>query len=157
MLFNCIILSLSSSIDSFGIGITYGLRRVKLSFISNIILFLISVTVTSLSIFIGKTLNCIIPEIITSLLGSFLLILMGSLIIFQVVTKKDPPKNKFKSKQNKKIYQFFISFLGITITFTISLPQIYFLTFSRLRAKDFISSSEVFISVTNFPLSFPLT
>ena len=40
---------------------------------------------------------------------------MGSLIIFQVVTKKDPPKNKFKSKQNKKIYQFFISFLGITI------------------------------------------
>ena len=115
MLFNCIILSLSSSIDSFGIGITYGLRRVKLSFISNIILFLISVTVTSLSIFIGKTLNCIIPEIITSLLGSFLLILMGSLIIFQVVTKKDPPKNKFKSKQNKKIYQFFISFLGITI------------------------------------------
>ena len=83
MLFNILILAFSSSIDSFGIGITYGLRKIKLSYLSNITLFIISIIITSLSILIGKNLNYILPEFITSLIGSLLLILMGSLIIFQ--------------------------------------------------------------------------
>ncbi len=122
MLFNVLILAFSSSIDSFGIGITYGLRKIKLSCLSGITLLIISVIITSSSILIGKNLNYILPEFITSLIGSLLLVLMGSLIIFQVINKKG---NKFNPKspisdslvhsESKKIYQFFIKFLGITI------------------------------------------
>ena len=39
MLLNCILLALSVSIDSLGIGITYGLKKTKIIAISNIILF----------------------------------------------------------------------------------------------------------------------
>ncbi|HBC84607.1 MAG TPA: sporulation membrane protein YtaF [Clostridiales bacterium] len=122
MLFNILILAFSSSIDSFGIGITYGLRKIKLSCLSSITLFIISIIITCSSILIGKNLNYILPEFVTSLIGSLLLILMGSLIIFQVINKKtDKPISKSKNSssfaysESQKIYQFFIKFLGITI------------------------------------------
>lgn len=122
MLFNILILAFSSSIDSFGIGITYGLRKIKLSLLSNITLFIISIIITSTSILIGKNLNYILPEFITSLIGSLLLILMGSLIIFQVINKKEKKQiseaiisNSFAHNESQKIHQFFIKFLGITI------------------------------------------
>ncbi len=122
MLFNILILAFSSSIDSFGIGITYGLRKIKLSLLSNITLFIISIIITSSSILIGKNLNYILPEFITSLIGSLLLILMGSLIIFQVINKKEKKQNSetiisnsCAHNESQKIHQFFIKFLGITI------------------------------------------
>lgn len=122
MLFNVLILAFSSSIDSFGIGITYGLRKIKLSFLSSITLFIISILITSSSILIGKNLNYILPQFITSLIGSLLLILMGSLILFQVINKKEnKPISKFQTSnsfaygESQKIYKFFIKFLGITI------------------------------------------
>lgn len=122
MLFNILILAFSSSIDSFGIGITYGLRKIKLSCLSSITLFIISIIITSISILIGKNLNYILPQFITSLIGSLLLILMGSLIIFQVINKKgNKPISKsqisdsFAYSESQKIYKFFIKFLGITI------------------------------------------
>lgn len=122
MLFNILILAFSSSIDSFGIGITYGLRKIKLSCLSSMTLFIISIIITSSSILIGKKLNYILPQFITSLIGSLLLILMGSLIIFQVISKKgNKPISKsqisdsFAYSESQKIYKFFIKFLGITI------------------------------------------
>lgn len=50
MLLNCILLALSVSIDSLGIGISYGIKHTKISKISNFTLFSISFIVTSLSI-----------------------------------------------------------------------------------------------------------
>ena len=41
MLLNCILLALSVSIDSLGIGITYGIKNTKISLIGKIILFII--------------------------------------------------------------------------------------------------------------------
>lgn len=55
MLLNCILLALSVSIDSLGIGISYGIKHTKISKISNFTLFSISFIVTSLSIIIGNT------------------------------------------------------------------------------------------------------
>ena len=46
MFFNTLVLALSSSIDSLGIGITYGLRHIKLLKKSKIILFLVSIFIT---------------------------------------------------------------------------------------------------------------
>ena len=54
MLLNCILLALSVSIDSLGIGISYGIKHTKISKISNFTLFSISFIVTSLSIIIGN-------------------------------------------------------------------------------------------------------
>ena len=53
MLLSCILLALSVSIDSIIIGITYGIKKTKIEKISNIILFVISFSVTCSSIFLG--------------------------------------------------------------------------------------------------------
>ena len=54
MLLNVILLSISSSIDSFGIGITYGLRKLKIGILSKIILFTVSIITTYIAVLIGK-------------------------------------------------------------------------------------------------------
>ena len=48
MLINSILLALSSSLDSLGIGITYGIKNMKISKISRLILFTISCFVSFL-------------------------------------------------------------------------------------------------------------
>ena len=59
MLFNCILLALSVSIDSLTIGISYGLKKTKINNISNIILFAISFCITCGSIFLGHYISAL--------------------------------------------------------------------------------------------------
>ncbi len=113
MLLNYLALAVSVSIDSLGIGITYGFRKTCISNISKIILFVISIIITYIGIIIGKTLSLILPSYITVFLGAFILIIMGSIIIFNCFKKDNT--TKAKKIRSKKIYNFFIKSLGITI------------------------------------------
>ena len=124
MLLDVILLSISSSIDSFGIGITYGLRRLKINILSKLILFTISVIITYISLLIGKNLCYLLPPVLIKLLGAFILIIIGTTIIFQIINSKKEKINQSKNYKfldnnsiytEKKIYKFFIKFLGITI------------------------------------------
>ena len=74
MLLNCILLALSVSIDSLGIGISYGIKHTKISKISNFTLFSISFLMTSFSIFIGNSIS------------SLLLILLGIYGIYKNIS-----------------------------------------------------------------------
>ena len=71
MLLNCILLALSVSIDSLGIGISYGIKHTKISKISNFTLFSISFLMTSFSIFIGNSISSLLSEKFSILIGSF--------------------------------------------------------------------------------------
>lgn len=123
MLLSIIILAFSSSIDSFGIGITYGLRKTNLTKLSKFILFIISIVITSISIFVGNKLTLIFTSNFTKLLGSLILIIMGIIIIFQILNSKEKINSSINTKIpkntnryiEKKVYQFFIKFLGITV------------------------------------------
>ena len=114
MFLNAIILATSVSIDSLGIGITYGIRKTKISSVAKVILFCISLVVTSLSILIGNVISQIFPVAITKFIGVFLLVGMGIWIIYQAATTKE----EVLPKQNKalpKTYHIFLKSLGITI------------------------------------------
>lgn len=89
MLFSCLILALSVSIDSFGIGITYGLKNTKISCFSKIILFFISIVITSLSLILGDVISYILSDNFSKILGCILLIFMGFRIIFQSTDSYD--------------------------------------------------------------------
>ena len=124
MLLHVILLSISSSIDSFGIGITYGLRKLKIGILSKIILFIVSIITTYIAVLIGKNVNYLLSPLITKILGAFILIFIGTIIIFNLITpnkKKKTKINNYKLSTNKsmyiekKVYRFFIKFLGITI------------------------------------------
>lgn len=116
MLLNSLILAISSSIDSLGIGITYGIKNTKISYMAKVILFAISFSISILSIWFGNVIKDIFPIYITKFIGSFILILMGIFICFQALKKDD--KNNISNVQKfheEKIYSFFIKFLGITV------------------------------------------
>lgn len=118
MLFNCLFLAISSSIDSLGIGITYGIKNTKITIWAKCILFLVAFTISSISIYFGNILKYFLPDFIIDYLGSFILILMGVFMCFQALknTKKDLKIHSDTTvKDCEKIYSFFIKCLGITI------------------------------------------
>ena len=83
MVFNCILLALSVSIDSLTIGISYGLKKTKINTISNIILFAISFCITCGSIFLGHYISALFSPILSTILGSSFLIILGIYNIYK--------------------------------------------------------------------------
>lgn len=120
MLLNCLFLAISSSIDSLGIGITYGIKNTKITMGAKSILFFISFIISIISIYFGNLLKYIFPDFLIHYLGSSLLILMGLFMCFQSV-KVSKQEYKIENDKNLKIsdtektYSFFIKCLGITI------------------------------------------
>ena len=92
-----ILLAVSSSIDSLGIGITYGIKNTRISLIGKIILFIISISITYLSIFLGNFIQCIFPSLLTKLIGSSILVFMGIYICYQAFKKQDTNCNVFNN------------------------------------------------------------
>ena len=112
MILNCIVLALSVSIDSFGIGITYGIKNTKITNLSKLILFIVSLIATIISINFGKVISKIFLPFFTNLLGCLILVAMGTIFVFQSLSKKKPA---IKPLNKQKKYNFFIKWLGITI------------------------------------------
>lgn len=110
-------LAISSSIDSFGIGITYGIRNTKISNLAKFILFIISFVVSFFAVYFGDFLKDLLPDNIANYIGAFLLILLGGFVLFQALRKNIVKDNKIYEEvfSEPKIYRFFIKFLGITI------------------------------------------
>ena len=120
MLLNCLFLAISSSIDSLGIGITYGIKNTKITMGAKSILFFISFIISIISIYFGNLLKFIFPDFLIHYLGAFLLIIMGLFMCFQSLKKSkrdDIVKNNknLEMSDTEKIYSFFIKCLGITI------------------------------------------
>lgn len=117
MLLNSLILAISASIDSFGVGISYGIKKTKIKPSSFIVLFLLSIVVTSISILLGNIIISIISKEFITILGALFLFLIGLFIIIGATSNKENISKSClkKEKQCFKQYSFFIKFLGITI------------------------------------------
>ena len=119
---NSILLAISSSIDSLGIGITYGIKNTKISLIGKIILFIISITITYFSMFLGNIIQSIFPSFLPKLVGNSILIFMGIYICFKALKKKNNSSNIFNDPissdfDNSKIIDFKESiFLAIALS-----------------------------------------
>lgn len=116
MFFSYCLLALCVSIDSLGIGITYGLKNTNISNLAKLILFMFSIFVTTLSLFLGNIIKSVFPNYISSFIGCLLLCLMGAWIIFQSLKNDRNYKDITNLNFDKKnITQFFIKSLGITV------------------------------------------
>lgn len=92
---NSFFLAITSSIDSFGIGITYGIKKTKIALLGKIILFIISLSITYSSILLGNITKQILSTILIKILGSIILISIGIYIILEALKKKDNYSNIF--------------------------------------------------------------
>lgn len=113
MIFNCILLALSVSIDSLGIGITYGLKKTKITIISNIILFAISFCITCGSIFLGHYISALFSPTASTILGSSFLIILGVYNIYKTINN---PITDYDIDHSNNIDAKEAIFLGLTLS-----------------------------------------
>ena len=85
IMFNSILLALSSSIDSLGIGITYGLKNTKINFEAKLILFIMSIFFATLSIALGNIIKMFLPDFVTNIISSAILVIIGFLILLEPI------------------------------------------------------------------------
>lgn len=112
MAYQLLILTLALSVDAFGIGISLGVRGIRISNGAKVIISCQSIAITFLALVLGDILGKILPYGLSKYLGTLLLIFLGIWIIFQSQKKQKPKTKKPSTSAN---YCIFIKNLGITI------------------------------------------
>lgn len=153
MFINCFLLALSVSIDSLGIGITYGIKNTYISSMCKVILFIISLIITSFSIFFGRIIRFILPDKLLLIIGTAILIVIGVYIIYKAVIQKDISYDFDNSNHIDEKESLFLGFalsldafcvgLGGTIMeikfslfpLLVAMFQLFFLTFGNFLGK----------------------
>ncbi len=115
-LFSAILLAVSLSMDALGIGISYGLRKVRVATLPKVIISLISLIFTALAIGIGNVIALILPDQLAKLIGSAMLVVLGVIIIVQALSGSD--SNESKKKPTPKTWSWTIKSLGVSIRIT---------------------------------------
>lgn len=83
ILISLIMLSIAVSIDSCGVGITYGLRNIKISIFSILILAICSGSVIFVAMLVGDYMKAFVPISYTKYIGASILILIGIWSFYQ--------------------------------------------------------------------------
>lgn len=83
MFLNYIILCVSASIDAIGIGLSYGMRKTNINNFSKLIISTILYVATFLGVTVGNILSLFCADNILKLLGSVILITIGTFIIYE--------------------------------------------------------------------------
>ncbi len=115
-LFSAILLAVSLSMDALGIGISYGLRRVRVATLPKVIISLISLIFTVLAIGIGNVIALILPEPLAKLIGSAMMVVLGVIIIVQALSERNSSENK--KNPTPKTWSWTIKSLGVSIKIT---------------------------------------
>ncbi len=79
--------AISANTDNFVVGLSYGIKKIKIGLVSNLLIALISLVGTILSMLVGKIIFSFIPEIISNSIGSIMLMLIGSWTLVKPILK----------------------------------------------------------------------
>lgn len=107
----CLLLAVSVSMDALGMGISYGIRKIKVPFLSRLMICGISILITGAAVFLGGAVLSLLHPGAAKLIGAGMLALLGCFIILQAFAGEKSEKKK-KCGTLKSI---FIKPLGVTI------------------------------------------
>jgi putative sporulation protein YtaF len=107
-----LVLAFAVSLDSFSVGFTYGLRKMKIPIKSIIIIATCSAVSLLVASGIGKVLTEFLSPKLTDQFGGLILIVLGAWVLYQFFR---PEKNKELMTIEKTIVHFEIKSLGIVI------------------------------------------
>jgi len=79
--------SLSSNLDNLVIGIAYGIKKVKIGIIANLIIAIVTSTATFLSMLIGIYISKLLPPSASNDLGAIVIIILGLYFVTQSIIK----------------------------------------------------------------------
>lgn len=86
-------LTFSSSIDNLGVGLSYGVRNIRINFLSNLFIAVICFLFSMCGIYFGMFIATVLPGILPVVLGAFLLVVIGLRIILMAVPRKNQNPN----------------------------------------------------------------
>lgn len=93
MILKYILLALSASIDALSLGITYGIKKTKMSKTASIIIFITVLCCSTIALLVGHSFSLFFSHNFSILIGSFLLIMLGSYNIYNSIKKSNSFKN----------------------------------------------------------------
>ncbi len=86
--------ALSSSLDNLGVGITYGIRKIRIGLISNGAIAFVCFIFSYLGILFGKWISAIVPGILPMIFSAVLLFAVGLRIIWLSFPRKHRQEEK---------------------------------------------------------------
>lgn len=112
-----ILFSLAVSVDGFGVGLAYGMRSIRISFIPLLVICITSAAAITISMYLGTLVASLFTPETAGRLGAFILIAVGFWIIFEAWSKwkKANKLNIIKEKKDPCLMRFRIPGLGIVI------------------------------------------
>lgn len=99
MLLHSFLLAISGSLDAIGIGLSYGIKKQKLSFFRRFILFIVLITIAYISISFGNFLGKFISSSFNKLISNILLIILGIYFCYSSKIQKEN-ENFTRNKPN---------------------------------------------------------
>lgn len=97
---NLISIVIAVSLDGFGVGITYGMRKIRISFAALLVIMICSGVIVITSMLIGNFLRTFISPEITSVLGSVILIALGIFVLFSIIRSNNIEQVKENGIEN---------------------------------------------------------
>ncbi|MGG0720245.1 sporulation membrane protein YtaF [Robertmurraya massiliosenegalensis] len=110
--FSLILLAFAVSLDSFSVGFTYGLRKMRIPFKSIIIIACCSAITLVGAMAVGKMVEAFLSPDMAEKIGGIVLVLLGGWILYQFFRSE---KSKEALPHEKMIVNFEIKSLGIVI------------------------------------------
>ncbi|MCZ4249236.1 sporulation membrane protein YtaF [Bacillus amyloliquefaciens] len=95
-------LAVSSSIDNLGVGMSYGIRKIKISHASNMMIAFICFLFSYIGIYFGKWISAVLPGFFPVLLAAFILSVIGIRIILLAVPRKKENSARADVSSRKK-------------------------------------------------------
>ncbi|ABS23489.1 sporulation membrane protein YtaF [Bacillus cytotoxicus] len=109
--FSLILLAFTLSLDSCSVGLTYGLRNVRIPLRSIIIIGICSAAVMLVSMGIGNMIAKVFSPMIATRIGGFVLVGIGAWVLYQFFRGD----KKEEIKQEEKVWKLEIASLGLVI------------------------------------------
>lgn len=96
-----LLLACSTNVDNLAVGIAYGVKKLRISLLANLLIALVSAGGTTISMSVGEVVSRFIPGVIANALGSGSLIIIGVWGIWETLkTQRKLNRNKDKSSDD---------------------------------------------------------
>ncbi|GAB1806168.1 sporulation membrane protein YtaF [Priestia megaterium] len=95
--------ALSSNIDNFGVGISYGVRKVRIKWLSNLLIAAICFLFSMVGITFGRWISTILPGVFHVIVAVVLLTLIGIRIILLVGSQRNDGIDQLDSTGQVKV------------------------------------------------------
>ncbi|CAM3930667.1 sporulation membrane protein YtaF [Cohnella lubricantis] len=93
--------AVSSSIDNLGVGISYGIRGIRIGLLSNLVMAVVCFICSEAGIRFGGWLSAVLPGVMPVAIGAFMLTIIGFRIILMAIPRT-PPSGQAEGAKRRK-------------------------------------------------------